>query len=168
MRSTLLLVLLVLASALHAEPASPPVLSDHYGNAYPFEPKANEAVLVIVVDARKLRWLGKWEKKLRASLPALSSYRVTGSLDDPKPDYDSVAKAIRRHVFEEIPIGIDLEDYWANRYSLDIAEPCLLLLNGDQEVVARWRGRPRQELVTEVLETLTPYFTPANSAATAP
>jgi hypothetical protein len=145
-----------------------PPLTDQYGLNYSFVPVSGEAVLVIVADARKLRWLGRWEAKLRQSLPELNSYRVAGVLDTPTPTYDEVAAVLQRWVPPEVPIAIDLNNTWATRYQLDIAEPCLLLLDGQQNVVAQWRGRPKKALVNEVVTTLQPYFPFAAASAPTP
>ena len=159
MKRLTLILLLVLGSALsHAETAIPPELTDQYGKPYSYESMSGQPLLLIIADARKLRWIGSWEKKLRRKLPELRSYRVSGVLKTPTPTVDEVAKVLRRWVPENVPIAIDINNYWATRFMLDIDQPCLVLLNANGEVVAKWRGRPKKALLREVLETLQPYF----------
>lgn len=174
MKKLTVILLFLLGSALsHAETATPPDLTDQYGKPYSYQNMMGQPLLLIVADARKLRWIGSWEKKLRRTLPELRSYRVTGVLKKPTPTVDDVAKVLRRWVPENVPIAIDINNYWATRFTLDINQPCLVLLNADGDVVAKWRGRPKKSLLREVLATLQPYFdTPTpnltSSIATAP
>jgi hypothetical protein len=135
-----------------------PPLTDQYNQAYNLVHAEGQPVLVIVADARKLRWIGRWEEKLRKTMPELSSYRVAGVLDTPPPTYAEVAAVLQRWVPPEVPIAIDLNNNWADQYDLDIAEPCLLLLDANNTVIAQWRGRPRKALVAAVLTDLAPYF----------
>jgi len=145
-----------------------PPLTDQYGQNYSFVPVSGEAVLVIVADARKLRWIGRWEQKLRKRLPELNSYRVAGVLDTPTPSYADVAAVLQRWVPPEVPIAIDLNDNWANQYQLDIAEPCLLLLDGNNNLITQWRGRPKKALIEAVVTALQPYFPPVTVTEPAP
>jgi hypothetical protein len=166
-RFPVVLLLCCLALSAFAEPLVMPPLTDQYGLDYSFVPVSGEAVLVIVADARKLRWIGRWEQKLRKSMPELNSYRVAGVLDTPTPAYDDVAAVLQRWVPPEVPIAIDLNNNWAKQYQLDIKEPCLLLLNGQQNIVAEWRGRPKKALIEEVLAALQPYFPSVTSTEAA-
>ncbi len=154
---TLLLATVLPATSI-AESLNAPVLPDQYGRPYDFAEYDGQTVLVIVADTRKLRWVGKWEKKLRKQLPELLSYRVSGVLDTPTPEYDEVAKVLQRWVPKSVPISIDINNYWAAHYELDITEACLILLDADRQVIAQWRGRPKKALLADVVAELQPYF----------
>jgi hypothetical protein len=65
---------------------------------------------------------------------------------------------------EDISVLIDLKSYWAGYYSLDTNEPCLVLLDSDHSVVAKFRGRPKGELVNDVINALRDYFPAADES----
>jgi hypothetical protein len=69
---------------------------------------------------------------------------------------------LQRRAPENASILIDLNNSWASHFELDTAEPCLLLLNSQHEIVARFRGRPKKKLVEDVLTASQEYF-PAQS-----
>ena len=156
MASHLLLLLAVLAATAVA--AQPPALADQYGTNIGLDDYAGEAVLAIVVSARKLRHIERWEKKLRAEMPQLRSLRVADINEQPTPSQAEVATKLRERVPEGVSIQIDLQSLWATYYALDTGEPCLLLFDSAHNVIARYRGRARDALVSEVLLTLLPYF----------
>ena len=156
MASHLLLLLAVLAATAVA--AQPPALADQYGTHIGLEDYTGEAVLAIVVSARKLRQVERWEQKLRAELPQLRSLRVADINEQPPPSHAQVATKLRQRVPEGVSVQIDLQSLWATNYSLDTREPCLLLFDSAHSVVAMYRGRAKDALVSEVLVTLRPYF----------
>jgi len=138
--------------------AVPPALADQYGVTSGLDNYANRPVLVIVASGRKLRWIGQWEKAIRAKVPELVSLRVADITDDPKPAETEVAALLRERAPPGISILIDMQNTWAVTYKLDTREPCLLLLDGEHNVVAQFRGRPKGPLVDEVAEALRSYF----------
>jgi hypothetical protein len=156
MASHLLLLLAVLAATPVA--AQPPALTDQYGTNIGLEDYAGEAVLAIVVSARKLRQIERWEQKLRAELPQLRSLRVADINEQPLPSQTQVATKLRQRVPEGVSVQIDLQSLWAAHYALDTKEPCLLLFDNAHNVVAQYRGRAKNALVSEVLVALQPYF----------
>lgn len=156
--SRLLLLFALLAATAMVVAAQPPALADQYGTDIGLEDYAGEAVLAIVVSARKLRQIERWEKKLRAEMPQLRSLRVADINEQPTPSQAEVATKLRERVPEGVSIQIDLQSLWATYYALDTGEPCLLLFDSAHNVVASYRGRAREALVSEVLLTLLPYF----------
>jgi len=136
--------------------AAAPDLIDQYGESYAIN--GEDSVLVIVATPKKLRWVGKWEERLRKELPELNSYRVTAALDTPPPGYEAIAENLRKRVPKDVSIAIDTEGVWASKYDLDISEPCLLLLDADRQLVKQYRGRPKGELLKTVRAELQPYF----------
>ena len=158
------LLLLPIVLAATAVAAEPPPLPDQYGTDSGLVDYSGEAVLAIVVSARKLRQIERWEQKLRAQLPQLQSLRVADINEQPAPSQDQVATKLRQRVPEGVSVQIDLQSLWATQYALDTSEPCLLLFDSAHNVVAQYRGRARDALVSEVLLALQPYFEADQSA----
>ena len=138
--------------------AMPPALPDQFGGSGSLNDYSGQPVLVIVASGRKLRWIGQWEKAIRKRMPELVSLRVADITDDPKPADTEVAAILRERAPPGISILIDMENQWAINYQLDTGEPCLVLFDAEHSVVAKFRGRPRDPLFTEVITALRPYF----------
>ena len=138
--------------------AEPPPLKDQYDEISSLKDFTGQPVLVIVVTTRKLRWIGRWEKSLRAKIPELDSLRVADITDEPPPEITAVSEMLRKRVPEGISIQIDMQNVWATEYQLDTSEPCLILFDAEHQVVATFRGRPKGALVNEVSNALQPYF----------
>lgn len=138
--------------------AAPPPLPDQFGNTDSLGNYAGKPVLAIVVNVRKLRWVGRWEESLRATLPGLVSVRVADITDEPPPEQEKVVELLQKRVPPEVSVLIDMDNTWASTYELDTKEPCLVLFDANQNIVARFRGRPKGKLVDEVLDTLNDYF----------
>jgi hypothetical protein len=145
------IALCLYAAAVFAEPSA---LPDQYGQSGGLDQYPDQALLVIVASGRKLRWIGRWEEQLRAELPQLVSLRVADIKETPRPSLQQVATKLRKHVPENVSILIDLDNAWASEYQLDTDEPCLLILDQDHGLIAQYRGRPKTELVNQVLSSL--------------
>ena len=117
-----------------------------------------QTVLVIVVKARKAQHIERWEKALRAELPDLVSLRVIDVTGDPQPKYEQVAEKMRKRAPEDVSILIDMGNHWALEYELDTNEPCLLIIDANQQLVATFRGRAKKSRVAEVKAALQPWF----------
>jgi hypothetical protein len=152
----LLLCTIAVASAFAADSASP--LQDQYGKPGELSDFSGEAVLAIVVSTRKMVWIGRWEEAIRAELPGLVSIRVADVSDQPPPSYSDVAKILRKRAPEDVSVLIDMQNLWAKNYDLDTSETCLVLFDANHNVVAKFRGRPKGELVEEVMDALRDYF----------
>ena len=163
-RLFILFGLFACAFAYGAELAPPPMLQDQYGQNGGLTDYTGEAVLAIVATPRKLRWIERWEAAIRAEMPSLMSIRVADVTDRPAPDYKKVADMLRKRVPEDISVLIDLQNQWASHYTLDTSEPCLVLFDSDHNVVAKFRGRPKGQLVDDVINTLRDYFPAADDS----
>lgn len=138
--------------------AEPPALPDQFGNTGGLNDFSGKPVLAIVSSRRKLRWIGEWEKALRPEIPQLNSIRIADITDQPRPNTDKVAEILRQRAPDTVSILIDLQNHWATAYELDTSEPCLILFDSDHKVVTKFRGRPKGELVNEVMTALRDYF----------
>jgi hypothetical protein len=145
--------------------AAPPALPDQNGGSSGLQDYAGQAVLVIVVNGRKLRHVERWERSLRKQLPKLVSLRVADIRDEPRPALDQVAEKIRSRTPAGVNILIDMENQWAAEYELNTDEPCLLLFDSQHEVTAQFRGRANKRRVAEVLEQLTGQFPDPSGAS---
>ena len=156
----LITVLILCAAAIAGATATErvPALQDQYGNHGELNDFSGEAVLVIVASTRKLVWIGRWEEAIRAELPGLVSLRVADVSDQPPPSYIDVANILRKKAPKDVSVLIDMQNLWARNYDLDTSEPCLMLLDPDHNVVAKFRGRPKGDLVDEVMNALRDYF----------
>jgi hypothetical protein len=141
-----------------AAAATPSALQDQYGSNGSLSDFAGQPVLAIVTSRRKLPWIGRWEKTIRPELPQLNSIRIADITDEPRPTEARVAEMLRKRAPENVSILIDLQNQWASIYELDTTEPCLVLFDSDHKVVAKFRGRPKGELVNEVMTALRNYF----------
>lgn len=139
-------------------PDLPPTLPDQFGGSDGLSNYPGQPLLVIVVDVRKLRWVGRWEETLRARLPDYTSIRVANVPANPTPEFSEVEAMLLKRAPPDISVLIDMDSSWAHSFDLDTREPCLLLLDEQHQVVARFRGRPKSQLVDEVLAELTAVF----------
>jgi len=142
---------------------APPALPAHGGGTVALDDYARAPVLVIVVNARRLRHVQRWEESLRAELPDLQSMRIADVGQEPKPALTDVVRKLAKRVPPEVSIAIDLDNVWADRFGLDTREPCLLLFDADRQLVASWRGRARGAVVDEVLSGIQALQAPTES-----
>jgi hypothetical protein len=154
-----IICMLIAWSAINsAGAATPPALQDQFGISGSLSDFVGQPVLAIVASRRKLPWMGRWEKTIRPELPQLNSIRIADITDEPRPTEARVAEMLRKRAPENVSILIDLQNQWASIYELDTTEPCLVLFDSDHKVVAKFRGRPKGELVNEVMTALRTYF----------
>ncbi len=153
---TVLLGLIGPCCAFAVSAASLPPLPDQFGFYRSLNPNASPA-LVIVVDARRLRRIKKWETALAESYPDLEILRVADVPRDPPAELTTVTEQLRKRVPADVPVTIDLEGLWSRAFTLDVSEPCLLLFSRG-ELIARHEGAfaaPRLEALLLDLEALT-------------
>jgi len=157
-RQIMVLLLCATAIASAADTDQAPALQDQYGSLGELSDFSDQAVLAIVVSTRKLVWIRRWEAAIRAELPGLVSIRIADVNDQPPPSYADVADVLRKRAPEGVSVLIDMQNHWAENYDLDTSETCLVLFDSNHDVVAKFRGRPKGELVEEVMAVLRDYF----------
>ncbi|MBM4197006.1 MAG: hypothetical protein FJ197_07920 [Gammaproteobacteria bacterium] len=100
-----------------------------------------QVAVVVVVDARRLAQVRRWEEQLLGRYPDLPVVTVADVDEDSKPELERVRTVLARRVPPEVSVLIDLERDWARTLSLDTGAPNILVLGGNGNVVEHLRGR---------------------------
>lgn len=127
-------------------------LRDQHGLEDSLEAHRGRALVVFVVDARRLRKIKAWERELRGRFEELQVLRVAEVPAEPTTTYERVAEKLASRVPEDVSVLIDMESRWAAVLGLDPSQPNLLLVGPDGELVAAFRGRHEPELAATVVE----------------
>ena len=138
--------------------AVPPPLPDQYDNEAGMEKFSGEPVIVYVTSLSQLPDLGKWEQAIRPQIPEINSMDI-GDLDTKSGKTLSLVKReLKKHVPDGVSVYIDEENLWAKEYKLDLGEPCVLLFDQDHNLVTRFRGKPKGDLLGEVISAARELF----------
>jgi hypothetical protein len=154
------LVNLLLAGAMLTHPAASLQeidglrLRDQYGVEDSLAAHRGRVVVVMVVEARRLRTLKAWERELRERFDDIEFLRIAEVPDDPPPSYERVAAKLAEQVPEGVPVLIDMERRWAATLGLDPSRPNLLLVNPAGGLEAVFAGRHDPGLAAEVAARL--------------
>jgi hypothetical protein len=136
-----LLASLVLASGAGLAAVAGVTLPDQRGGSDSLAAHAGHPVVVVVVDARRLGTVRRWQQDLLTRFPDLRVLTVADVNESRPPDPARVAAVLARRVPPEVAVLIDLERQWARALDLDTAAPNLLLVGPDGALVASFRGR---------------------------
>lgn len=109
-----------------------------------------QAVLLLVVEARRLPLAGKWAEALQAR--ELGVVLLTVADAPPAVPVDPVrfAALLRKRVPAGVRVWMDPGRSFARTLGLDTAEPNLLLVAPDGALAAQLRGRATPALLDEV------------------
>ncbi len=107
-------------------------------------------VIVVIVDARRLGTVRKWEQDLLRRFPRLHILTVADVNEARLPTVERVAAVLARRVPPEVSVLIDIERRWAQAFDLDTAAPNLVLFDADGAITGKFRGRYSAELAAEV------------------
>jgi len=107
-------------------------------------------VVVVVVDARRLGTVRRWEQDLLTRFPGLRVLTVADVNEARPTSAERVAQVLARRVPAEVAVLIDMERLWARELELDTAAPNLVLIAADGSLVATFRGRWNAQLADEV------------------
>jgi hypothetical protein len=129
-------------------------LLDQHGVEDSLAAHRGHVAVVMVVDARRLRNLKAWEKKLRERYDDLHYVRVADVAEDPPVPYEEVAEKLSRRVPAEVPVLIDVERRWSRALELDTRRPNLLIFDRRGALVASFRGLRSPEPLAEVYQAL--------------
>jgi hypothetical protein len=139
-------VLLLAGAAALAAPASlgdlPALeLTDQRGGRDSLAAHRGQPVLVVVVDARRMALVRRWEQQILGRYPDLRVLTVADVNETRRPELGRVQAVLARRVPPEVAVLIDLDRAWARQLELDTTVPNLVLVNAVGEVAAQFRGR---------------------------
>ncbi len=132
-----LVISLLLAHASQAEPqrlSELPQLIDQYGETLKIDQADSEVAIAIVVSAKRLRRLKKWEMALRERFPELMVLRVADVPQTTAVQHADVAKVLEKRLPPNFPVGIDLNGEWSARLDVDSSVPNIVVFNADGEL----------------------------------
>jgi hypothetical protein len=133
----LLIAALLPATGTAFDGNSLPAVIDQFGQPVSISDSKPTVRVAILVSAKRLRRLRKWETALRKRFPGLDILRVADVPRDAPTRYEDVAEAFRKRLPEDVGIGIDLAGDWAGQLEVDPSVPNILVFtsSGDLEAV---------------------------------
>jgi len=148
-------ILLLALTAVAAPSASDlPGLRDQDGNPVGLDATANRVQVAIVVTAKRLRRIKRWEKALREDFPDLETIRVADVPQTTSTDFDRVAKKLRRRLPEDLAVGIDVDGDWAAALEIDTSVPNILLFDPAGDLIFQQSGMYKDALYEPVRAAL--------------
>jgi hypothetical protein len=146
-------VVMLAASAVPAT-LSGARLPDQHGGSDSLEAHRGNQVVAVVVDARRLGTVRRWEQDLLARFPTLHLLTIADVNEKRPTTVERVAEVLARRVPAEVRVLIDIDRLWARELALDTAAPNLIVIAPDGTLVARFRGRWSEDLAAEVGRSL--------------
>ena len=150
--SILLGAALVGAAGLSGLAATP--LPDQLGGSDSLAAHRGNAVVVVVVDARRLGTVRRWAQDLVTRFPKLHLLTVADVNESKPTSLERVASVLARRAPPDVPVLIDMQRLWALGLELDTSAPNLLVVAPDGALVGSWRGRWSPQLGDEVSAAL--------------
>ncbi len=144
----LLVVILAVSGGLTALSATQ--LPDQLGGRDSLAAHRGSPVVAVVVDARRLGTVRRWEQDLLARFPGLHVMTIADVNEATPTSIARVAAVLARRVPPGVAVLIDMERLWAREFALDTAAPNLVLIDADGAPVATFRGRWNAELAAAV------------------
>jgi hypothetical protein len=129
-------------------------LRDQHGVEDSLVAHRGRVVVVMVVDAERLRGLKAWERDLRERVEGFEVLRIAEVPLEPPTSYERVAAKLAEQVPEGVSVLIDLERRWAAALGLDASRPTLLLVDREGRLAATAAGRHEPALGAEVAARL--------------
>jgi hypothetical protein len=129
-------------------------MPDQHGGSDSLDAHRGHPVVAMVVDARRLGSVRRWAEELVPAFPAVH-FLTVADVNEPRPvSVERVAEVLARRVPPEATVLIDMQRAWAAEFTLDTAQPNLVVFGAQGEVVARFRGRWSASLAADVRRTL--------------
>jgi|GEM_PF-1715798 len=155
------LVLTAMCTSAFAVPAE---LMDQDSKKGGLQDFSGQPVIVFVTSLTTMAYLGKWEEAIRSKLPDINTMDI-GDIDtSSKFILSELSKELEKHVPSGVRIYLDSQNIWAKEYNLNVGEPCVLIFNADHQLVEKFRGYPKGDLLDQVVGAAGKYF-PQKAAA---
>lgn len=126
--------------ALSAQ-GQPPPLEDQFGATGHLDDHLGSVQVVIVVSAKRLRRIKRWEKAIRKHYESLPLLRVADVPRTTPVEYDAVAAKLRKRLPDDVDVLIDLNGVWSDEYGLDTREPNVLVFDSSGRLAAQHAGK---------------------------
>lgn len=129
-------------------------LRDQYGSTDSLAAYRGNVVVVMVVDAKRLRNLRPWARELRSQFETLNTILIAEVPVDPPTTYERVVEKLNERIPDDVSILIDMESLWAQTLDLDASRPNLLLVDRAGKLSATYRGKHEPGLAATVVKHL--------------
>lgn len=146
------IAVLALAAAAGLGTLADTRLPDQHGGSDSLAAHRGSAVVAVVVDARRLGTVRKWEKELITRFPKLHVLTVADVNEKQPTTLERVSGVLAKRVPPEVTVLIDMERLWAREFGLDTSAPNLVVFDASGAVVAKFSGRYSDELAAQVVE----------------
>lgn len=127
-------------------------LHDQFGNPDTLAAHRGRIVVVMVVDAKRLRNLRPWARELREHFDDIDTMLVAEVPADPPTTYERVVEKLGERIPDDVSVLIDMESRWAENLDLDPSRPTLLLVDRSGNLVATYFGSYEAGLASTVVK----------------
>jgi hypothetical protein len=149
---TLLVLVLLSQNTLSLAGLEHVELRDQYGYPDTLAAHRGRVVVVMVVNAKRLRNLKPWSRELREHFDDLDTILIAEVPTDPPTTYERVVEKLGKRIPDEVSVLIDMESTWAQALDLDASRPNLLLVDRAGDLVATYHGSHEPDLATTVVK----------------
>ena len=127
-------------------------LRDQYGKPDTLAAHRGRVVVVMVVDAKRLRNLRPWARELREHFDDIDTMLIAEVPADPPTTYERVVEKLGERIPDDVSVLIDMESRWAENLDLDSSRPTLLLVDRSGNLVASYFGSYEAGLASTVVK----------------
>jgi hypothetical protein len=127
-------------------------LRNQHGDPDTLAAHRGRVVVVMVVDAKRLRNLRPWARELREHFDTLDTILIAEVPADPPTTYERVVEKLGERIPDDVSVLIDMESRWAENLDLDPSRPTLLLVDRNGNLVATYFGSYEAGLAATVVK----------------
>jgi hypothetical protein len=125
-------------------------LPDHVGGEYRLADHLGQPVVVMVVNAKRMRLVKDWERDLRKPFPELEIVRIADLPADSDATVEDVRDKYRGRIPDDVPVLIDIDRRWSTGLDLDTGRPNILILDAEGRLVASFWSRFKERIAKDV------------------
>ena len=129
-------------------------LPDQNGGSDSLAAHLARPVLLVVVDARKLGTIRRWEQALSGRFPHLDVVTVADVNEKNRPTLERVSEVLAKRVPAGVRVLIDMERLFATTLSLDTTAPNLVVIDPTGIPLTTVHGRYEPDLEADVVAAL--------------